>query len=644
MYYSRICYGLNDRGRLLPTNELNNHIKDYEKDTYYSIFEYNELQYKHWLEHNSIAGITDVTTSKLVWDFDSISNLEKAKEETLLLVTRLQNDYKLNEYDIELFFSGKKGFTVVVETNLRFTPNQLKELCYNKIGQGLSTLDKSLYNASRILRVPFTKHQETGLYKLPLDILSLEQSISEIQELAKDQNNGVEIDYTIAELDSSIIPKVAEKEPMLQDIEVNKFLDYTSKPSFLTNCKWSLQNGIFHEGDRNSALLCLAATYKNLGYALDINYRMLCGVAKLQAKYTNQEAFSEEEIYNNIICQVYSNHWNNGQFSCRDKNSWLYSYCQSLGTHSCKHEKKEDQVRTFGDIGDRFKNYVVNIDQNTVKTGIKSLDDNLFISTGSSVGIIGAAASGKTAVALNILNNTSKAGVKSVFASLDMHETRIYEKLMYRISGLPREQLYKIFQNNQEAKYVERLKEEFGNVFFFDKTTPTVDDIYDYILDCQEKSGEKIKLVVVDYFERIVSDFNDETAGSKRIAGELQDLVKKLDIALITLVQPNKAALSGGVNSPIYDYTKIKGSSFIYQAFRQILSIWRPGYHPETASMDKFMKMAILKDDLGELATLPFKWDGKRGQINELQDHEYQELIQLEEQVAAKEEGSRGWR
>lgn len=643
MYYSRICYGLNDRGRLVPTNDLPNHIKDFEKDSYYSIFEYNELQYKHWLEHNSIAGITDVTTSKLVFDFDFPNNLDKARQEALSLVIKLKDEYKLDNDSIQVFFSGKKGFTILIETNLRFTPNQLKELCYNQLGIKCTTLDKSLYNASRILRIPYTKHPETGLYKLPISIDQLRTlSIDDIKTMGKSQDCGYSCEGTIAQLNSSIIPKVAEKEPMLQDLEVNKFLDYTSKPSFLTNCKWSLQNGIFHEGDRNSALLCLAATYKNLGYSLDINYRMLCGVAKMQAKYANQEPFGDEEIYNNIICQVYSNHWNNGQFSCRDKNSWLYSYCQSLGSHSCKHEKKEDRVRTFGDIGDRFKNYVVNIDQNTVKTGIKSLDDNLFISTGSSVGIIGAAASGKTAVALNILNNTSKAGVKSVFASLDMHETRIYEKLMYRISGLPREKLYQIFQDNKEAQYVEKLKEEFGNVFFFDKTTPTVDDIYNYILDCQEKSGEKIKLVVIDYFERIVSDFSDETAGSKRIAGELQDLVKKLDIALITLVQPNKAALSGGVNSPIYDYTKIKGSSFIYQAFRQIISIWRPGYHPEIAHMDKFMKMAILKDDLGELATLPFKWDGKRGQISELADHEYEELRVLEENW--DEENKRGWK
>lgn len=641
MYYNRLCVTLNDKGTLFPVAEVASHVKDYNKDHYTSIFEYNELHYKHFLEHNSIAGITDVTTGKLAFDFDCANDLEKAANEAVDLVDRLKlQNIPLSA--IQIYFSGKKGFTVVVDTNLRFSPSQLRKVCVDQIGKGLVTLDKTLYNASRILRVPWTAHTDTKLHKIPLSYEMLTMSTIDDIKANAEKMIGFETEYTIAQLLDSFLPP--EKiETKIITSAASKFIDFTIKPPFLTSCRWGLQNGMFHEGDRNSALLCLAATYKNQGFALDINYRMLKGVAELQAQYTNTERYSDEEIYNNIIAQVYSQHWNNGQFSCRDKDSWLNNYCQSLGIHSCKKDNK-DGVRRFDDITDKFKNYVVNIDQNTIKTGIYSLDKELFISTGSSMGLIGAPASGKTAVALNILNNTSKNGVKSVFASLDMHETRIYEKLMYRISGLERKELYNLFQNNNEGKYVEKLQEEFGNVFFFDKTTPTVDDIYNYVLDCQEKSGEKIKLVVIDYFERILSDFNDETAGSKRIAGDLQDLVKKLDIALITLVQPNKAALNGGVNSPIYDYTKIKGSSFIYQAFRQILSIWRPGYHPEMNHMDKFLKMAILKNDLGNLATLPFKWNGKKGQIDELQDHEYEELKQLEEMLKSKDDDKRGWK
>jgi replicative DNA helicase len=237
--------------------------------------------------------------------------------------------------------------------------------------------------------------------------------------------------------------------------------------------------------------------------------------------------------------------------------------------------------------------------------------------------------SGKTSIALDILNNTSKAGVKSVLASLDMHYNRLFEKVLYRISGLPRGELYDIFKNNQEDEIMKKLEVEFGNVNFFHKSTPTVQDIKDYILACEEESGEKVKLVMLDYFERVTTDIGDDTAASKRVAGELQDLVNDLDICLVTLVQPNKMALGGGPDNPITSYTSIKGSSYVYQAFRIIFSLWRPFYNPTDFSNDKYMQMAILKNDLGELSELTFGWNGHEGRITEIEDHEHQEFKEL---------------
>jgi hypothetical protein len=94
-------------------------------------------------------------------------------------------------------------------------------------------------------------------------------------------------------------------------------------------------------------------------------------------------------------------------------------------------------------------------------------------------------------------------------------------------------------------------------------------------------------------------------------------------------VQPNKMGISGGPNTPILEYTKIKGSSFLYQSFRGIISLWRPFYTPQTAEHDKYMQMALLKNDLGELNTYDFGWNGKRGDIYELDDSEKRLLKQL---------------
>lgn len=629
--YKRLTNGLNDRGKLIPLDSDYYQYIDTNHDYYVSTYNYTEEQKTQFQEHGTVAGITDVTTNQLWWDFDSEHEPETARQDARSLVARLSKHVDVK--DIIISFSGNKGFGVEVNLNDSLTPKDAKAIAF-ELANDLSTFDVKMYNASRILRIIGTRHQKTGLYKTPLTSAQLNDlSVDDIMNLAKSppKDRPEEMRWSIVDLWTKVKQEVKEDK---QTYEVSSYLDYSMKPKFLSNCRWAIQNGHFKEGDRSTALLCLASTYKNLGFDLEHVYRLLKGTAELQARLNNCDRFPDEEVYNNIAMQVFGPHWNNGQYTCRDKTNWLSSFCSKLD-HPCNH-KEEDELKPkhFLDIQGSFKDYVTRIEENTILTGLPTIDQNVFISSGANVGIIGAPGSGKSSLCLNLLNNTSKAGVKSVFASLDMHKNRMFEKVLYKISGLPREKLYEMFKENKEGKLLEKLKEEYGNVFFFNKSSPTVQDIRNYVLSCQDKTGEKIKLVMLDYFERVSSDFGDDTAASKKVAGELQDMVNDLDIALVNLVQPHKNALSGGPDSPIYDYTKIKGSSYVYQSMRIIMSIWRPFYNPKTFVDDKYMQMAILKNDLGELNEFAFNWNGPKGEISEM---EHFQRVEFEQMIKAKE-------
>ena len=67
----------------------------------------------------------------------------------------------------------------------------------------------------------------------------------------------------------------------------------------------------------------------------------------------------------------------------------------------------------------------------------------------------------------------------------------------------------------------------------------------------------------------------------------------------------------------------------MYQAFRQIISIWRPFYTPDEYANDQYMQMAVLKNDLGELAKMEFNWQGKTGNITEMDDAQRDNLYSL---------------
>lgn len=648
--YYRLSRSFTDN-RMLPV-EQNPYTLEYvnpEEDWYISLYIYNENHHAEWKKTKSFAGMEGVTTNQIVFDADCKNDLDVARKDILEILARI-TQYNIPQKDIQICFSGKKGFYLKVKTEQEFTPEELKNLT-GKLAEGLETYDPLVYDSQRIFRMMGTRHQDTGYYKIPLSIEELESlTIDEIKELASDYDEvqerlesfswgTVNLPDKIYNMRIGEAPVKKTSVPVEIERELEK-LNLNDRPKWLSPCKFVLQEGFFGEGNRREALMILAATYKAQGFHQDMVYRMLKGVAEKQAVVQDTERLPDEEMFR-VAKEVCSDKWKGGQYTCKS-HPFLAETCERLGSRRCAITHHEDKVITLVDVKDSFKEYVKNIDQNTILTGIPTIDKNVFISTGVNMGILGAPGSGKTSLALDILNNTSKAGVHSVFASLDMHKNRMFEKVMYRISGLPREQLYKIFQNDMEEKLLADLKTEFGNVNFYNKSCPTVQDIKNYVIQCQEQTGHKIKLVMLDYFERVGSDFSDDTQASKRVAGELQDLVNDLDIALITLVQPNKMGISGGADTPIYNFGAIKGSSFVSQAFRVIMSLWRPFYNPKDFSNDHYMQMAVLKNDLGELQEFCFGWNGKKGRIHELEDWEISEVLN---KIRQKEErkAENGW-
>lgn len=966
MLYKRLCKGLADRGTLISSDADVYENIDVNSDYYVSTYLYNESQKTLFDEHGTVAGITDVVTNRIWWDLDSEHEPELARQDANKLVARLTE--KVSPQDIVIAYSGNKGFGVEVNLTPHLTPKEVKAIAFD-LASDLPTFDVKMYNASRILRVIATRHQKTGLYKTPLTLNQLNDlSVDNIMKLAKNEPTGSdEFRWQAVPLWTKLESKTETNEKNLAVYEAPSHLDYSMKPKFLTNCRWSIQNGHFKEGDRSTALLCLASTYKNMGFDLEHVYRLLKGTAELQSRIHHCERFPDEEVYNNIVMQVFGPYWNNGQYTCREEDNWLGHYCSNLD-QPCNHKAEDDlKPKTFISLAPDFKDYVMNIDKNTIKTGLFTLDKHVFLSTGANVGIIAPPGAGKclgrdtevrmydgslkkvqnvkvgdllmgddsthrrvlsickgeeqlykvrqkfgedyivneshilslkgsanfnkkkriskyntekkydvkvsdiikfnkmeqkylkgyrnpieygeqktqlssyflgywlgdgttskpeitfgqkdswlmdwfreyassvncgisiyqdrqcqrisfnggptrnnyifknlpkykhipkeylinsrenrlellaglidsdghlsskgyyeitqkseilinnirdlcwslgfranlkkvkkycfykgikrennyyrlnifgnelndipchlerkkftstprinyeltpvkiekleigeyfgfeidnnkrfilkdytvthnTSIAFELLENTSLAGVHSVFGGLDMAKNRTFEKLLYRETGLGREELYKIFQNGKEGPIIDAIHTKYKNVHFFKKSAPTVQDFKEYIKQVEDKTGNKVKLVIGDYFERFSSDMGDDTAASKSVAGELQDLVDDLNICNITLYQPHKAALNAGPDQPIYDYTKIKGSSFVYQSLRIILSMWRPFYNPRDFANDKYLQMAILKNDLGELGEFAFNWDGKRGRVTDMDQFQYEEF------------------
>jgi KaiC/GvpD/RAD55 family RecA-like ATPase len=644
--FIRVSCGLNDKGRLIPASELGNAIQDHNKDYYRSIFKYTDKHYADFQKSGSVAGVTDLLTSSLVFDFDSALNPELARQDAVELVSRLMKA-GVNTDDFMVAFSGQKGFSIELDTRHTFTPIQMKRLASN-LAKDLKTFDTKIYNASRIFRLPYTKHPKTGLYKLPITVGQLsELNMDQIKAMAKDLDNAADpanAEVTLPETLLDIFQPEKEVKPVYDGEELSqdfKTLDFSTCHKSMPKCKFSLLNGFFKPGNRNHALMALAAHYKSHGTPKEVTYRILKGAAELQARRFNQEPYENDKIWNEIVKVVYSPTWKGAVYSCKDQ-EWLKEVCPNDGM--CN-SKQRDSVTDVTEMAASFTDFSTNLEKNLIKTGLKSLDDKLMLLTSTSVGLLGAPGSGKTSLALKILANAKESGSCGLFCSLDMGKPIVFAKMAMSVSGLNDRALIDVFKNNpKKREEISRaVKEKYGSFPISFRSGQSVQDVKELVIDQQEKRGEKIKLVVLDYLELIGGPYSDATANSAYISAQLKDLSTDLETCVITLVQPQKSA--GGAEVPLESMRKIKGASALEQNFRTILSVFREGFSPTHPENDKYMTINCLKNTLGGLFSVDYRWSGLQGELYEMTSEDKVDLAYLREQNAKKKDDSKssGW-
>lgn len=648
--YVRLTKGLDDPGMLIDPKDLDKYITE-DKDYYTSIHYYNDVHLKRFKEKKTISGIKDVSTDHLVFDFDNIEDLNAARVDALSLLKILREKFKIKSTNVEIYFSGQKGFTVNARLSKELAPNQIAHLALNIIGKDLKTLDKSLYNASRLLRVPLTRHPKTGLFKTQLTYKQLlESSIDDIKELASDPPGlqPLEGSITIPE-EMMVLPD--NNEPKTQPKRDYEAVDLSKKPSQWKNCKWALAQGNFKSGERHSALMVLASTCRGLGFTKDMTYDLCKGALRRSIEQHGQGTTDKSELYKNIIEDtVFADSWEGGQHTCK-KPGWLQNYCNELGEHACKDRNIEDKPFVkFDEMFDDLVKFAQDFEKNIIQTGIKELDKKLILSTSTLNGLLGQPGAGKTTMAMNYLKYTSKVGIPSAFFSLDMGKPIVTAKIIQQRTGVDFiEALDFVKTQPEEAKILAAtiMKEDYTNVNFTFKAGLTANDMKEMIRQQEEVLGKKIKLVIVDYLECIAGPYGDQTANTGFIANVLKDLANELEVCILLLLQTQKHS-TPEVSDPLMSLKGVKGSSVIEQSCTTILTLWREGYSPKYTADDKYISFAIVKNRFGSLWSGDFSWDGVTGAIHSLTEEQASQLKEFkkrkkDEKTAEILEGNKGW-
>lgn len=642
--YIQIRDGLNDIGHLVPESALVD--KSYQvlfsggadRDMYASLFWFPQ-EAKDYVDANggSIKGYHGKAYSnRLFFDLDSKLDVNKAKEDAKELLYRLQQvGIKIEEH-VRVYFSGNKGFHIEVPVNATYEPEEMKSLC-SSIAAGLDSFDDVIYNTSRIIRITNTKHQASGLYKIELEPYDLTQLSIEQIKLKAQQKSGT---YQVTPVeDVSVLDKF--KKPVFtkpQSVIVSSAvvdgirgldeIDFAQCPKTKPRCIFALEHGVMVPGvgERSALYLRLATYYRNQGMAKEVAYNALKGISRLNSRlYPEAEPFSKDELWNTAINSAYSKTWKQipGAFGSDPNNDIVKKYCDASGKFTskpcCVHHQiqAENSTVQINEVSDAFDHFAANFDKNTVKTGIEFIDRNMQITTGTTNLLVGAAGSGKTTLALNILESSNVNNQPSVFFSMDMHKNLIYLKLAMKHTNYTKDQIFKFHKEKNKQK-IEEIKDiitkSYKLTHFDFSTTLTLEQMRDKIFDIEQKTGQKIKFALIDYAGRISGPYSDVYANSNFNALKSVEVANVTDTATIILSQISRQ--TGDGSTPIRTKRAAKESGTWEESATNVLTMWRP--FMGDADRDDVMRIFLAKNRMGSELEQVLYWDGSKSIIRDM--------------------------
>ena len=186
------CYQCDENGKSSPWKRK--HLDDVPK-----------WQHEEAKDFNCFATVQKYANEKktegedflapLYFDLDYSENPAVAQEEAIKLVEFFTGELDIQEQDLHIYFSGSKGFHILVdERALGVEPRKDLQRVYKHIAgylryrlgevqeqedengrpveytEPLKAVDLVVYTVKRMLRLPYSRHQKTGLYKIELTL------------------------------------------------------------------------------------------------------------------------------------------------------------------------------------------------------------------------------------------------------------------------------------------------------------------------------------------------------------------------------------------------------------------------------------------------------------------------------------------
>lgn len=229
-------------------------------DTYSTIYKYDS---KRQDGANIIAPLyIDLDIDDLEHDF------EKLRRDVLLLCRRLKTLFNLTDDNIQLYFSGSKGFHIIVPHTI-FGIKPCKDLNdkYKLVALELKSytitksVDTRIYDSKRLFREPNTVNTKTNLYKVPISLDQIREiSYEDLIAYASEPKDMITVNAKhnpkSEEAFNQLIESIKERQKKTVNHKIARQM--LENKELLPCVKYILQNGA-QKGGRNNTTMALAS-------------------------------------------------------------------------------------------------------------------------------------------------------------------------------------------------------------------------------------------------------------------------------------------------------------------------------------------------------------------------------------------------
>jgi hypothetical protein len=415
----------------------------------------------------------------------------------------------------------------------------------------LSTWDGKVYNKSRVLRAPYSKHQKTGLYKVPV---AWQASLGDIQERAKDGTPAELVDWTPLDRNPVLSDIYARaKVPVIREMGEHISEAYTgvlAKPVVA--------------GDRNDAA-----------------YRM--------ARYFARRDVSETD------CKVIMEGWN------RERVAPPLSAHELEKTILSAYAKGVNHLQDDADIKVHVHNIDSAIEQSRqalaqvgggIKTGYVDIDTFTMGFQPQDLIVWGARTrTFKTALASALCQRISYAQKKpALFFSMEMPVHSLNYRHMQYGEGMSRKTLYESLRRGDDFPKTRELFKHVDLVGLSNLTTNRLVRLLDHYLE----TYRDLSFVAIDYLSLFQGCASDAKATARQIT-ELKTVVcKMLPCPLLVLAQA-KREFEGDEADCELTLDGIKDSSYVEDSADWLFGAWNYRHVLPDASVQRVVYARALK-------------------------------------------------